>query len=96
MHKSRLKKSQFIHKSRLKKLCLFGYYAENLYICKDIKQMADFLSKDGKKLYYYRKDSWLEVDSVMRIDGECVIIECKAATGNTKSAKTILRHPEKY
>lgn len=58
--------------------------------------VADFLSKDGKKLYYYRKDSGLEVDFVMRIDGECVIIESKAATGNTKSAKTILRHPEKY
>ena len=32
----------------------------------------------------------------MRIDRECVIMECKAASGNVKSAKTILRHPEKY
>lgn len=70
---------------------LYGYKGviyENL--------VADFLSKQDRKLYYFRKDSGLEVDFVMRIGSECVIMECKATTGNTKSAKTILRHPEKY
>jgi hypothetical protein len=58
--------------------------------------VADFLGKAGKKLYYFRKDSGLEVDFATRISNECVLIECKATTGDAKSARTILRHPEKY
>ena len=50
----------------------------------------------GRKLYYFHKDSGLEVDFVIRYQGECSLVEVKAATGNTKSTKTILRHPEKY
>ncbi len=50
----------------------------------------------GRKLYYFHKDSGLEVDFVIRYHGECVPVEVKANTGNTKSTKTILRHPEKY
>ena len=38
----------------------------------------------------------LEVDFVIRYKGECTLVEVKASTGNTKSTKTILRHPEKY
>lgn len=58
--------------------------------------VADILGKMGRKLYYYQKDSGLEIDFVMRYNGECVLLECKARTGNVKSAKTILQHPEKY
>lgn len=58
--------------------------------------VADFLGKMGRKLYYFHKDSGLEIDFVMRYKGECVLVECKANTGNTKSTKTILKHPEKY
>ena len=58
--------------------------------------IADIFSKMGRKLYYFHKDSGLEVDFVMRYKGECTLVEVKAASGNTKSAKTILRHPEKY
>ena len=58
--------------------------------------IADVLHKMGRKLYYFRKESGLEVDFVMRHRGECVLLEVKAANGNTKSAKTILAHPEKY
>ena len=58
--------------------------------------VADILGKMGRKLYYYQKDSGLEIDFVMRYDGECVLLECKARSGNVKSAKTILQHPEKY
>lgn len=58
--------------------------------------IADVFSKMGRKLYYFRKDSGLEVDFVIRYKGRCTLVEVKAATGNTKSAKTILRHPEKY
>ena len=50
----------------------------------------------GRKLYYYHKDSGLEIDFVIRWRGKCTLLEVKAATGNVKSAKTILNHPEKY
>ncbi|WP_317394468.1 ATP-binding protein [Agathobaculum desmolans] len=70
---------------------LYGYKGaifENL--------IADILGKMGRKLYYFHKDSGLEVDFVIRYQGQCTLVEVKAATGNTKSTKTILRHPEKY
>ncbi|MCI7027223.1 MAG: ATP-binding protein, partial [Clostridiales bacterium] len=38
----------------------------------------------------------LEVDFVIRYKGACTLVEVKAASGNIKSAKTILNHPEKY
>lgn len=58
--------------------------------------VADFLLKANRNLFYFRKDSGLEVDFVLRIQGECVLLECKASSGNIKSTKTILHHPEKY
>lgn len=70
---------------------LYGYKGaifENL--------IADIFSKMGRRLYYYHKDSGLEIDFVIRWRGESTLVEVKAATGNAKSAKTILRHPEKY
>ena len=70
---------------------LYGYKGaiyENL--------IADFFAKMGRNLYYYHKDSGLEIDFVMRWRGQCTLVEVKATTGNTKSAKTILNHPEKY
>ncbi len=50
----------------------------------------------GRKLYYYHKDSGLKIDFVIRYKGEATLIEVKATTGNTKSAKTILSNYEKY
>lgn len=58
--------------------------------------MADILGKMGKKLYYFHKDSGLEVDFVLKYKRKCAIVEVKAKGGKTKSAKTILNHPEKY
>lgn len=58
--------------------------------------VADFLHKMNRRLYYYRKDSGIEIDFVIRYKGECVLVECKATTGNAKSIKTILSHSEKY
>ena len=58
--------------------------------------IADIFSKMGRRLYYYHKDSGLEIDFVIRWRGECTLVEVKASTGNAKSARTILRHPEKY
>lgn len=58
--------------------------------------IADIFSKMGRKLYYYHKDSGLEVDFVIRYNGECTLVEVKASTGNTKSTRTILKNPDKY
>ena len=58
--------------------------------------IADIFSKMGRKLYYFHKDSGLEVDFVIRWKGKCTLIEVKAVSGNTKSARTILKHSEKY
>ena len=70
---------------------LYGYKGaifENL--------IADIFSKMGRKLYYFHKDSGLEVDFVIRYKGKCTIVEVKAANGNTKSTKTVLQNPQKY
>lgn len=58
--------------------------------------VADIFSKMGRKLYYFRKDSGLELDFVIRYRGKCVPIEVKSTDGNAKSVKTVLKHPEKY
>ncbi len=71
----------------------------NLYIYKGAvfeNLIADVFVKMGRKLYYFRKDSGLEVDFVIRYKGECTLVEVKAATGNVKSTKTILNNPKKY
>lgn len=70
---------------------LYGYKGaifENL--------IADIFSKSSRKLYYYRKDSGLEIDFVVRYKGGATLVEVKANTGNSKSVKTVLSHPEKY
>ncbi len=70
---------------------LFGYKGaiyENL--------VADIFGKMGRRLYYYHKDSGIELDFVMRYRGKCIPVECKARTGNAKSMRTVLSHPEKY
>lgn len=58
--------------------------------------VADILGKMGRKLYYFKKNSGLEIDFVMRYKGECWPLECKAKTGNAKSLRTVLNHPEHY
>ena len=58
--------------------------------------IADIFTKMGRKLYYFHKESSLEVDFVIRYKGACTLVEVKAVTGNAKSTKTILKHPEKY
>ena len=77
----------------------FDILQGNLYAYKGAifeNLIADIFTKMGRKLYYFRKDSGLEVDFVIRYKRECTLVEVKAANGNIKSAKTILNHPEKY
>ena len=58
--------------------------------------VADILGKMGRKLYYFHKTDGIEIDFMMRYNGECTPLECKARTGNAKSLSTLLKHPEKY
>ena len=70
---------------------LFGYKGaifENL--------IGDIFSKMNRRLYYFRKDSGLELDFVIRYKGQCTPVEVKANDSNAKSVKTVLKHPEKY
>lgn len=70
---------------------LYGYKGaifENL--------VADFFTKMGRPLFYFRKEGGLEIDFVMRYKGGAVLLEVKSTTGNAKNMKTVLKHPEKY
>jgi predicted AAA+ superfamily ATPase len=58
--------------------------------------LADALIKNSYPLYYFRKDSGLEVDFIERIGDEATIIECKAQTGAAKASMTIMKNKEKF
>ncbi len=58
--------------------------------------MADFLIKSGQKLYYFHKESGLELDFLTRFNGECVVLEVKANTGKAKSLNTVLKNKQVY
>ncbi len=62
----------------------------------DIGLMADFLCKSGQKLYYFQKESGLEIDFLVRYKGECVLLEVKAKTGKAKSVATVLKNKNIY
>ncbi len=56
----------------------------------------DSLNKAGIPVYYFAKESGLEVDFVISYDGSSILIEAKSKSGNTKSSKTIMKHPDHY
>lgn len=58
--------------------------------------VADIFGKMGRKLYYFHKNGGVELDFLIRYKGQCTPVECKATSGNAKSLRTILKHPEKY
>lgn len=58
--------------------------------------VADAFSKMDRKLYYYHKDSGLEIDFITEYNNETTLIEVKATTGNTKSSRTILKNYNIY
>ncbi len=77
----------------------FDILQGNLYAYKGAifeNLMADIFAKMGRRLYYFHKDSGLEIDFIIRHKGEATLVEVKAKTGDAKSTKTILSHPEKY
>lgn len=56
----------------------------------------DSLHKAGIDVYYYAKESGLEIDFVICYNSNACLVEAKAKTGNTKSSKTVMKHPEHY
>lgn len=58
--------------------------------------MADTLIKKSQSLFYFQKDSGLELDFLIRYKGECVPVEVKAKNAQAKSIATVRKHPEKY
>ena len=58
--------------------------------------IADALYKRGGKLFYFAKESRLELDFIIIYLGDSTILEVKARDGNAKNAKTVMAHPDHY
>lgn len=58
--------------------------------------VGDFFGKMGRTLYYFRKDSGLEIDFVIRYKGKATLVEVKAKNGNAKSMRIVLANQQKY
>lgn len=58
--------------------------------------MTDFLCKSDQPLYYFHKDSSLEANFLVRLHGECVMLEVKSRTEKAKSMETILKNKNVY
>ena len=56
----------------------------------------DSLNKAGIKVYYFAKESGSKIDFVIEYCAFSSLIEAKAKNGNTKSSKTVMKHPEHY
>ena len=60
------------------------------------ESFADAYLKNNKKLYYFSKESGLEIDFISQHHDEVVLIEVKAKDGRTKAANEILNNEKKY
>lgn len=58
--------------------------------------VADAFIKNNIPLYYFSKDSGLEIDFIIKYNSSIALVEVKATNGNTKSSKTILHDKNKY
>lgn len=56
----------------------------------------DSLNKANIDTYYYAKDTGLEIDFVISYKGYSTLVEAKTKSGNTKSSKTVMKHPDHY
>jgi len=54
------------------------------------------LKKADIESFYFAKETGLKIDFVISYEGISTLIEAKAKTGNTKSSKTVMSHPEHY
>lgn len=46
--------------------------------------------------FIFSKESGLEIDFVISYDGYPALVESKPKNSNTKSSKTVMKHPEHY
>ena len=58
--------------------------------------MADILHKKEQSLYYYRKESGMELDFLIDYKNECIPVEVKSKYARAKSLSTALKHPDNY
>lgn len=70
----------------------FGMYKGAIY--ENI--IADAFSKMNRPLYYYHKESGLEIDFITKYQNRAVLVEVKATNGNTKSSNTVLKNKSQY
>ncbi len=56
----------------------------------------DALFKADFDVFYFAKESGLEIDFVICYNGAPYLVEAKAKNGNIKSSKTVYAHPEQY
>lgn len=56
----------------------------------------DSLNKAGIDVFYFSKESGLEIDFVICYDNQSYLVEAKYKNGNAKSSKTVMKHPEHY
>ena len=54
------------------------------------------LYKANIPVYYFAKNSGLQIDFLISYLGKSTLIEAKAKSGNVKSSKTVMSHPEHY
>ena len=58
--------------------------------------IAETFYKNEIPVFYFGKNSGLEIDLVISYNGYPTLVEIKATNGNTKSSKTVMSHPEHY
>ncbi len=58
--------------------------------------VADAFIKNRIPLYYFSKDTGLEIDFIIKYKTNITLIEVKATNGNTKSSKIVLNDKTKY
>ena len=56
----------------------------------------DSFVKSGIETFYFGKNTGLEIDFVICYQRSAYLVEAKTKTGNTKSSKTVMAHPEHY
>lgn len=56
----------------------------------------DSLIKADITPFYFAKESGLEIDFVISLNGHSTLIESKTKSGNVKSSKTVMSHPDHY
>lgn len=60
------------------------------------QSFADAYLKNRKKLYYFSKESGLEIDFITQTYDEVILLEVKAKDGRTKAASQILGDKDRY